>query len=229
MQEHRIKNKKALVLYSGGLDSTYNLFLAREKFLEIKVIFFNYYQKAFSKEYKKVKSICENLKIELIQIDLPFFKNIQSSIISNEQTEYKPYKHSNLTEWVANRNGVFINIASSVAENLAFDYIILGLNKEEAESFPDNSKEFIKHTNKALEYSTLNKVKVLSFSIDMYKVQIVQNLNKLLIKNKLLANIIWSCYNSYDKMCGKCSACVRLKTAISKVEMGAQWANLFLV
>jgi 7-cyano-7-deazaguanine synthase len=104
----------------------------------------------------------------------------------------------------------------------------LGFNKEEAGSFPDNSLEFVNQSNNALSFSTLNKVRVLSFSIDMNKTQILENLTPLLLKYNLLSNIVWSCYNSYDKMCGKCQSCLRLKNAIIESKMGDRWQDLFL-
>lgn len=234
MQEPLTDNNKAVILYSSGLDSTYNLLYAKDFFKEIKVLFFNYYQKSFLKESEKVNALCKNLKLELMEIELPFFKNFNSSLIRKNK-KVPTYENrnnlasSNLSEWVPNRNGVFINIAGAIAENLNYEKIVVGFNKEEAVLFPDNSNEFISHSNKALSFSTLNKVTVSTFSGEMNKKDILLELNKLLIKHSLSPDIIWTCYNSFEKMCGKCQSCVRLINAIEELKLGDRWGNLFLV
>lgn len=234
MQEHLTKHSNAIVLFSSGLDSTYNLLYSKDFFKELKVLFFNYEQKSFIKESEKVKALCSKLKLELIEIYLPYFKTFNSSLISKKQNipNYESKNSitaSNLTEWVPNRNGVFISIAAAIAENYNYKNIVVGFNKEEAELFPDNSKDFIKATNHALSFSTLNKVAVTTFSADFYKKDILIELNKLLKKNALRPEIVWTCYNSFEKMCGKCQSCVRLISAIKETKVGEGWEGLFLV
>ena len=233
MQEPLTKRNKAIVLYSSGLDSSYNLLYSLDYFKELKVLFFNYGQKSFHKESEKVKKVCKKLELELLELDLPYFKSFNSSIISKNKNipQYESKNSitaSNLTEWVPNRNGVFINIAAAIAENFNFENIVVGFNKEEAELFPDNSIDFINTSNLALSFSTLNHVTVKTFSGDFFKKDILIELNKLLIKNSLSPEIIWTCYNSFEKMCGKCQSCVRLSSAIKETKVGDGWENLFL-
>ena len=59
-----------------------------------------------------------------------------------------------------NRNGLFLNIAGSFADSENYDYILIGANKEEAQTFPDNTIDFINAINKEFEYSTQKKPKV---------------------------------------------------------------------
>ena len=81
--------------------------------------------------------------------------------------------------WVPNRNGLFINIAAAYADSYEFDYIIIGANKEEAKTFSDNSKQFIKDINSSLKTSTNHDVKVLAPLINLDKNEIIKNINKI--------------------------------------------------
>ena len=112
--------------------------------------------------------------------------------------------------WVPNRNALFINIAASFAEAFGYNDIIIGANKEEGETFIDNSKEFITNINNSLKYSVNSKIEVKAPLIDMTKEEIV----KKGIELNIPFHLIYSCYNGNGKHCGKCESCLRLKRAL---------------
>lgn len=114
--------------------------------------------------------------------------------------------------WVPNRNGLFINIAATYAENLNADLLICGFNREEALIFPDNSEDFIEAINKALYYSTKNHVKVKSYVGDLNKIEIIREGQRL----GLDFRHIWSCYQGNEKPCGTCTSCLSNKKAFEK-------------
>ena len=113
--------------------------------------------------------------------------------------------------WVPNRNGLFVNIAAVLTESLNAGFIVMGLNREEGESFPDNSSDFVKAVNKTLSYSTLKKIKLISYTMKMNKKEIVE----IARKYKIPLEHIWSCYLGQKKPCHKCLSCLRLKRAMS--------------
>ena len=119
-------------------------------------------------------------------------------------------KESAKSVWVPNRNALFINIAASFAEAQNYSHIIIGANKEEGETFKDNSKEFIKAINESLKNSINTDVQVLSPLENMNKEEIV----KKGIELNIPFNMIYSCYNNTGKHCGKCESCTRLKRAL---------------
>ena len=112
--------------------------------------------------------------------------------------------------WVPNRNGLFLNIAASYADSNNYDKIFIGANKEEGETFIDNSQNFIDAINKEFEFSTLTKPKVVAPLITCDKKEII----KLAIKHNLPFELLWSCYESGEKHCGECESCKRLKKAL---------------
>jgi 7-cyano-7-deazaguanine synthase len=115
--------------------------------------------------------------------------------------------------WIPNRNGVLINVAAAYAEGYGCDTVVTGFNREEAEEFPDNSRDYVDRANLALALSTRNRVRVESFTIDLDKRAII----RLGIELKAPLSIVWSCYRSGERMCGRCASCARLRGAIDSL------------
>jgi len=112
--------------------------------------------------------------------------------------------------WVPNRNGLFLNIAAAFADADNYSTIIIGANKEEAQTFPDNTQDFIDKINSEFEYSTQNRPKVLAPLINSDKNDIVS----LALKLKMPLELVQSCYDGKTKHCGVCESCSRLKNAL---------------
>jgi len=211
---------KGIVLLSGGLDSVVSIAKCINE-IEIELaLTFDYGQKSFTKEYEASKKIANHYNIKHECIKLDFLKNItHTALVSNNtvpEVVTNNLDNKNITinsmknVWVPNRNALFINIAAAYADSYKYDYIIIGANKEEATTFSDNSKKFINDINKSLETSTNHYIKVIAPLIDLDKTEIVKKAIKLNAPLKL----IYSCYNSSYKHCGKCESCNRLKRAL---------------
>lgn len=216
-----MSKKTALVILSGGLDSTVSLASLKEK-LNIKLaITFDYGQRAAKNELTASKKIADFYGVEHKIIELPWLKNItKTSLVNRNENVPEPDITQDTTDamkavWVPNRNGIFLNIAAGFCDSFGIDYIIFGANKEEASTFPDNSKEFISEINKSLSYSTLTKTEVLAPLIEMNKIEIV----KLGKELNTPFNLISSCYYSQDKHCGKCESCKRLQNALRQANL----------
>jgi 7-cyano-7-deazaguanine synthase len=230
------QTSSALVLCSSGMDSVYNLLEAKKHFTKLTALFFDYRHKACPQEYVHLKKLCKKMGLNFIKADLPWYASLNSTLTSNSQkiSKFSELKlvegKAKLAEWVPNRNAVFVNIGAAFAESMAYGAIIIGINKEEAERYPDNSMAFLERSAGLLEYSTLNKPKVLSYSVDKSKREIYP----LLLENAISVGIenikeyIWSCYDSYEKMCGECESCLRLKAVISEYGQGSEWKDRFL-
>jgi 7-cyano-7-deazaguanine synthase len=217
--------KRSILLISGGLDSSVNLCLGIKKRKIILGITFDYGQKSRVQEIKASKALSKYYQIPHKIIKIDWLKNITPTSLVNKNKKIPKIKKEDFKKkkyflqtakqvWVPNRNGVFINIASSFAESLPADTIIVGFNKEEGKTFPDNSKSFLKAVNKSLSYSTLRQVKVESFTEKLNKTQIIEKG----IKNLLPFPLIYSCYLGEKKMCGKCESCQRLLRALRNIK-----------
>jgi 7-cyano-7-deazaguanine synthase len=211
---------KSVVLLSAGLDSTVNLFEAHHHGEVLLALTFDYGQRAAAQEIKKSKVLCETLKIPHQVIPLDFFKTFLSSSLINRDLKVPDKNDVKIDElntsqrtaksvWVPNRNGIFLNIAAGIAENLKAEFIIPGFNIEEAATFPDNTDQFLKALDVSLSFSTANGVKTKCFTTALEKTQIVKRGLELQVP---FANI-WPCYHDHEKWCGKCESCLRAKRA----------------
>ncbi len=214
-------NKKSVVLLSGGLDSVVSLASAEDMNYNPKLaLTFDYGQKSFEQEYKSSKLLSDYYKLEHKVIKLDWLKEISTSALTdrmdipvvdeNQLDDKEKSEKSAKAVWVANRNGLFVNIAASIAEAQGYTHIIIGVNKEEGITFKDNTKAFIDFENRALEYSTNSCVQVIAPMIDKNKKEIVE----IGIKLNIPFKYIYSCYQNNEKHCGVCESCLRLKRAL---------------
>ena len=220
--------QKGLALLSAGLDSTVALAMARKSGISISIaITFDYGQKAAPKELSQAQKLADHWGIEQRAVKLGQLSEwmTSSTLMKNgpplPQLSLKDLDNPLITEksaravWVPNRNGVFLEIAAGFAEQLKLDVVVVGFNREEAETFPDNSKPYLDAINRALEYSTSNHVKVISPTIDLDKTSILKEALQLNIP----LSSLWSCYEAGDQMCGTCESCMRLKRALKNNEV----------
>lgn len=214
------KTVKSIVLLSGGLDSLASLAITKEKYNIQMALTFDYGQKSAEEEIFASKNICGHYGIEHRVIKLDWLKEItQTSLVSKEEIPKVSAKDLDSTDftqnsaksvWVPNRNGLFLNIAGCFADSYGFDYVIFGANKEEGQTFPDNTQDFVDSVTKEFEYSTQNRPRVVAPLINLNKNDIV----KSAIEHSAPLEFTRSCYSSSVKNCGICESCVRLKSAL---------------
>lgn len=209
---------RSIALLSGGLDSIVSLARAvKERSVEA-VMFFDYGQRAWESERVSAMSAANYYGLPFQDVDVRWLESLsppgmQRSSATDRRDE-KPDALQSLDDvWIPNRNGVFVNIAAAYAERAACDTIVTGFNREEAEEFPDNSADYVARVNHALELSTRNHVRVESFTIDLDKRAIL----RLGLELKAPLSIVWSCYRSGGRMCGRCASCRRLRGALESL------------
>ncbi|HBF12163.1 MAG TPA: 7-cyano-7-deazaguanine synthase QueC [Deltaproteobacteria bacterium] len=211
----------SIILLSGGLDSTAALAWAKTNSDVIMGLTLHYGQRSAQQEIRSSSALCAHYDVLHKVVEVPFFSEMESVALTEGKSSFPSLSMSELDDaditahsakavWVPNRNGVFLNMAASFAENKGASWVVVGFNKEEAQSFPDNSEEFVSKANEFFKYSTLTKVKVVSPMGLKTKKEIV----KWCLKQKVPLNLLWSCYRGGDKMCGECESCLRLKRAL---------------
>ena len=206
---------KSIILLSGGLDSLVSLGLKKEELNVSLALTFDYGQKSAEQEIEASEKICEYYKIEQKIIKLDWLKNItQTSLVSDKDiptgNELDNPENSAKSVWVPNRNGLFLNIAGSFADSYGYDFILIGANKEEGQTFPDNTQEFINAINKEFEFSTQKSPKVVAPLINSDKNDIVM----LALRHGVPLELTRSCYQGGAKHCGICESCTRLRHAL---------------
>ncbi len=212
----------AIVLLSGGLDSTVNLKQARDEDGVALALTFDYGQRAAAREAACARFMCQQLQVPFRLLQLPWLADICATALVNRRVSVVEVRPEQLDQpavtsgetaravWVPNRNGVFANIGAAFAESLSADSVVAGFNAEEAMTFPDNSPSFVAATNACLRLSTRTGVRLLSYTQHLEKADIVR------LGRRIGAPIpsIWSCYLGQAEHCGRCESCARLERAL---------------
>lgn len=220
----------AVILLSGGLDSSLNLALASRDKTASLAITMRYGQRAEPSELKAAQSLCRHYGVEWRSVDVSWLGAVNPTSLtrpqqdlpnpSMEQLDSEDSFQSMRAVWVANRNGVFVNIAASFAEALAEKDVIVGFNKEEATTFPDNSQAFLDSVNQALFFSTLTGVRVKSYSTEWDKTKIMHEA----LQMELPLQHVWSCYEPGPDRCWACESCKRSERALlAQGKVGREW------
>jgi len=176
---------------------------------------FNYGQIPAEQEMARAKKLCNSWQISHKVISLPFLENPKCAIPNPSPKDLESFDQSKKNAeavWVPNRNGVFLEVAAAIAEERKADWLVVGFNKEEAATFPDNSEDYIRAINQALFFSTANHVQVVCPTKAMNKNEILAEGIKLDVP----LSFIWSCYRNEETMCGICESCMRLKRALDQ-------------
>lgn len=210
---------KAVVLLSGGLDSTVCLKKAVDEDGAHLAMTFDYGQKAAKKEIAAARKICRKLKVKHEVLSLTWLGRLgRSALVAQNSKVPKPGMEAEpeslhktaLDLWVPNRNGIFVNVAAAYAEALGLDTVIAGFNRDEAEFFPDNSVQYMAAANAALRFSTLAGIALESYTAYLSKQEIV----KLGKEIGAPIDLLWCCYLGGQEPCGQCQSCVNFRKAM---------------
>lgn len=205
------KKKKAIVLFSGGLDSTTCLYWALEHGYECEALTVSYGQR-HDREVLAAQMIARNLGVKhhLITLNLPWLAT--SSLVDKNQQipdvalEDIPNEGIPST-YVPGRNLMFLSIAGSLLDAIGADAIIAGPNAIDFSGYPDCTPAFFKAAADALNRGTkmgvTEGIEVLAPLMRLSKTQIVQ----LAAKLKVPFELTWSCYAGGQKPCGHCDSC----------------------
>ena len=207
-------NKKAVILLSGGLDSTTCLALAKDQGFELFALTVNYGQRHDFElqSAKKTAQVFGVQKHSIIHIDLAQFGG--SALTDQIEVPKDRYEY-NMTEipitYVPARNTVFLSLALAWAETLEAFNIFIGVNALDYSGYPDCRPEYISSFEKTANLATKAGVSGKGFHIhtpliNMTKGEIIRVGTKLGVDYGLTS----SCYDPKDSgdPCGHCDACI---------------------
>lgn len=230
--------RKAVVLSSGGLDSTVCLALAVKEFGNENVFALNiFYGQRHKKEIEASKKIAEYYHVKRIELDLSAcFKDCKSSLMesSNEEistgTYHEQLSNGRLHTVVPFRNGLFLSAAVSLilGQNPDDELVIyLGNHAGDIENheYADCSTEFTDAMTKAIYFGTDGKVTFVSPFEGKKKSEIV----KCGLSINVPFNLTWSCYNGKEKPCGCCPTCLQRQEAFKENNVGDPLVSEFIV
>jgi len=209
--------KKAVVLSSGGIDSTTVMAIAKQEGFEIFSLSFFYGQRHFF-EIEAAKKIANAMGVKkhlIIDIDL---KKIGGSALTDDNIDVPKYKDTQRTPdeipatYVPARNTIFLSYALAWAEVLQSSDIFIGVNAIDYSGYPDCRTEYIESFEQMANLATKagveskTKLKIRTPLIHMTKAQIIRKGVELGVDYSLT----YSCYNpSSDGLaCGECDSCI---------------------
>jgi len=202
------KSKKAICILSGGMDSTLATYMAKNDGYEIIAVHFNYGQRTEQKELDAFRKICNELNIiKKYEIDIPFFTQIGTSALTDNTIDIpiNGIKEGVPVTYVPFRNGIFLSIATAIAEKHEAQALFIGVVQEDSSGYPDCTDTFINKIQNAMNQGTKDEtnLEIITPLVHMSKAQIVQKSLQLNVPLKYT----WSCYANEHKACGVCDSC----------------------
>ncbi len=215
-------NKKALILFSGGIDSTTVLYWAKSRFEEVLPVIIDYSQK-HSIEVKNGVKIAEMNYLEYIQIKFPLNEVLGSALldtnieIPDSLDSAKDEKGIPYT-YVPFRNGIFLSLAAGIAETRGIRNILTGFNLIDTPDYPDTTKLFSDKMEEVINIGTSasitgEKFRIITPLINKSKKEIIE------LGLELGADYSFSvsCYRGREMPCLKCPSCDIRQAAFNEI------------
>lgn len=211
---------KAIVLFSGGQDSTTCLAWAKKNYDEVLALTFSYRQK-HEIELIQAEEICRILEIPWFLIDISFYAEMAESslIIGGGDFMTRHPKQPNLpSTWVPNRNALFLLLAHTFAQKHEARAIVIGINQIDYSGYPDCRDYFLEAMMSALNAGSglltdNNRIGIIAPLLRRSKGQIFEMAAELGIL-ELIIEESHTCYrgnrdriHDWGRGCGECDAC----------------------
>lgn len=203
--------KDAILVLSGGLDSTTMLYEYRERIA--LALSFHYGSNHNDRELAFAAEHCGRLGIPHRIIRLDFIKQyLHSSLLAgSEAVPEGSYAEANMRSTVVPfRNGIMLAVATGVAEDMGLQYVMLANHSGDHSIYPDCRPEFVAAMDKTMRAGTYNGVSLLTPYTHLTKADIARHGASLGIDYSRT----WSCYKGGEHHCGKCGTCVERREAL---------------
>ncbi|MGG0719569.1 7-cyano-7-deazaguanine synthase QueC [Robertmurraya massiliosenegalensis] len=211
-----LKDEKAIVVFSGGQDSTTCLFWALETFAEVEAVTFNYNQRHIE-EIECAKAIAKELNVKHHILDMNLLNQLAPNALTRDDIEIKEGVDGELpSTFVPGRNLIFLSFAAVLASQVNAKHIITGVCETDFSGYPDCRDAFIKSLNVTINLS-MDKQFVIHTPLmwldkaDTWKM--ADDLNALeFVREKTL-----TCYNGViGDGCGECPSCKLRKNGLDR-------------
>jgi 7-cyano-7-deazaguanine synthase len=210
-----MKNEKAIVVFSGGQDSTTCLFWALKEFKEVEAVTFNYNQR-HKLEIEVAESIAKELGVKHHVLDMSLLNQLAPNALTRDEIEIEQKEGELPSTFVPGRNLLFLSFAAVLAKQIGARHIVTGVCETDFSGYPDCRDVFIKSCNVTVNLAMdepfvfhtplmwLNKAETWELADQLDRLDFV--------RHKTL-----TCYNGIiAEGCGECPACELRKRGLEQ-------------
>lgn len=211
-----MKKEKAVVVFSGGQDSTTCLFWAKKKFQEVEAVTFDYGQR-HRLEIECAKNIAEELGVKQHILDMQLLNQLAPNALTREDITVKAGTDGELPNtFVPGRNLLFLSFAGVLASQIGAKHIVTGVCETDFSGYPDCRDIFIKSLNVTLNLSMDQQFVIHTPLMWRNKAETWALADELgafdFVREKTL-----TCYNGIiADGCGECPACKLRKRGLEQ-------------
>lgn len=201
-------NEDALVVFSGGQDSTTCLFWAKKHFRKVYAITFIYGQKHV-REVELARAIAQKAEVEINVLNVPLIGSLGKNSLTDSKLEMDSEKPADSypNTFVPGRNLFFLSIAAVYAREKGIRHIITGVSQTDYSGYPDCRDAFIKSLNVTLNLAMDSQFILHTPLMWLDKAQTWEMADQLGVFD-LVRNETLTCYNGIPgDGCGHCPAC----------------------
>ncbi|PJW13385.1 7-cyano-7-deazaguanine synthase QueC [Geobacillus stearothermophilus] len=209
----KMKEEKAVVVFSGGQDSTTCLVWAKEQFGEVEAVTFDYGQR-HRREIEVAQAIAAELGVRHTVLDMSLLGQLAPNALTRDDIAIEQKEGGLPTTFVDGRNLLFLSFAAVLAKQRGARHIVTGVCETDFSGYPDCRDVFIKSLNVTLNLAMDYEFVIHTPLMWLTKAETWKLADELgaleFIRTKTL-----TCYNGIiADGCGECPACVLRKRGL---------------
>lgn len=210
-----LKNEKAVVVFSGGQDSTTCLFYAKEHFKEVELVTFQYGQR-HDLEIKVAEDIAKEQGLKHYILDMSLLAQLSPNALTDHTMQIENDENDIPNTFVPARNLLFLSFAGALAYQIGAKHIITGVCETDFSGYPDCRDSFIKSMNLSLNLS-MDKDFVIHTPLMWLNKKETWALSDQLGALDYVREKTLTCYNGVmSDGCGECPACKLRKQGLDQ-------------
>ena len=206
--QHKKNKEAAVVVFSGGQDSTTCLLYAKKHYKKVYAVSFDYHQRHVA-ELDAAKEICEKLDVEQTIMDMTLLNQLAPNSLTRDDMKVDSDAPAEGTPntFVDGRNMLFLTFAAVFAKQRDIHVLVTGVSQSDFSGYPDCRHVFISSLETTLTLAMDYEFEVITPLMWIDKKQTWEMADKLgvfdIVKNETL-----TCYNGVmGDGCGECPAC----------------------
>ncbi|EZR59226.1 7-cyano-7-deazaguanine synthase [Staphylococcus aureus VET0376R] len=204
--ESVLNNEKAIVVFSGGQDSTTCLFYAKKHFKEVELVTFNYGQR-HDTEIEVAKQIAQDQGMKHHVLDMSLLSQLTPNALTQHDMEITNNEDGIPNTFVPARNLLFLSFAGTLAYQIGAKHIITGVCETDFSGYPDCRDSFIKSMNVTLSLAMDKDFVIHTPLMWLNKAETWKLSDELEVLDYIRTKTL-TCYNGIiGDGCGECPAC----------------------